>query len=278
MANSNLTLSFRIFKGDQLVREEKLSQNVIKLGKVASAHLRIDDETVSRMHAIIEVIGHDVNLIDLGSTRGTFVNGQKINKAKLQSGDTIMVGDTRIELGMVVIDATVPAAPVMASAPTVPAMAIVPTVAPGAAARIVPAAPAIAASVAAAKTPAMAIVASTVPAMAAPMGRPLAGTPIAFVDASDEGGARAIEVAAMLGDSVIGVKHCMDPRGGKVTPATWAYLATGVASLLSSAAAFYVSVSAAAFNKGGLDIWTHQLHKPAFAFRPQVAWRSASWP
>ena len=53
------------------------------------------------MHAIIEVNGPgDVSIIDLGSTKGTFVNGQKVNKAKLQSGDTIVVGETRIELAI----------------------------------------------------------------------------------------------------------------------------------------------------------------------------------
>ena len=84
-----------------MLREEKLSLSVIKLGKLPSAHLKLDDETVSRMHAIIEVNGPgDVSIIDLGSTKGTFVNGQKVNKAKLQSGDTIVVGDTRIELAI----------------------------------------------------------------------------------------------------------------------------------------------------------------------------------
>ena len=90
MAGAKVPLTFRIFKGDQLLREEKLSLSVIKLGKVPSAHLKLDDETVSRMHAIIEVNGPgDVSIIDLGSTKGTFVNGQKVNKAKLQSGDTL---------------------------------------------------------------------------------------------------------------------------------------------------------------------------------------------
>src|SRR5258707_2106689 len=101
MAGAKAPLTFRIFKGDQLIREERLSLSVIKLCKVPSAHLKLDDETVSRMHAIIEVNGpSDVSIIDLGSTKGTFVNGQKVNKAKLQSGDTIVVGETRIELAI----------------------------------------------------------------------------------------------------------------------------------------------------------------------------------
>src|SRR5688572_10641115 len=101
MAGAKVPLTFRIFKGDQLLRDDRLSLSVIKLGKVPSAHLKLDDETVSRMHAIIEVNGPgDVSIIDLGSTKGTFVNGQKVNKAKLQSGDTIVVGETRIELSI----------------------------------------------------------------------------------------------------------------------------------------------------------------------------------
>lgn len=129
MAGAKVPLTFRIFKGDQLLREERLSLSVIKLGKVPSAHLKLDDETVSRMHAIIEVNGPgDVSIIDLGSTKGTFVNGQKVNKAKLQSGDTIVVGETRIELAIgageeddvatsVNLTAAPPASDVVASTP-----------------------------------------------------------------------------------------------------------------------------------------------------------------
>ena len=88
MAGAKIPLTFRIFKGEQLVREETLTQPVIKVGKLSSSHLRLDDESVSRMHAVIEVTGPgDISIIDLGSTKGTVVNGQKVNKAKLQSGD-----------------------------------------------------------------------------------------------------------------------------------------------------------------------------------------------
>ncbi len=101
MAGAKIPLTFRIFKDDQLVREETLTQPVIKVGKLSSSHLRLDDDSVSRMHAVIEVSGPgDVSIIDLGSTKGTYVNGQKVNKAKLQTGDAIVVGDTRIELSI----------------------------------------------------------------------------------------------------------------------------------------------------------------------------------
>src|SRR6188474_2458229 len=99
MAGTKVPLVFRLYKGDQFIREERLNLPVIKVGKLSSSHLRLDDESVSRMHAVIEVTGPgDISIIDLGSTKGTFVNGQKVNKAKLQSGDQIVVGDTRIEV------------------------------------------------------------------------------------------------------------------------------------------------------------------------------------
>lgn len=97
MADAKLPLKFQIFRGDELVREEILTQDVIKVGKLASSHLRLDEETVSRMHAVIEIAGpDDISLIDLGSTRGTTVNGERITKARLQSGDEMTFGDARV--------------------------------------------------------------------------------------------------------------------------------------------------------------------------------------
>ena len=48
------------------------------------------------MHGVIEATGGDIHVIDLGSTRGTTVNGERITKARLQSGDEIMFGDCRV--------------------------------------------------------------------------------------------------------------------------------------------------------------------------------------
>ena len=97
MADANVPIKFEIYKGDQLVREEVLAQAVIKIGKLASSDLRLDDETVSRMHGVIEATGpSDIHVVDLGSTRGTTVNGERITKARLQSGDEVMFGDCRV--------------------------------------------------------------------------------------------------------------------------------------------------------------------------------------
>jgi len=95
-------LRFEIWRGGDLIRVEsfdsKSVESVVKIGKAAHAHLRIeDDPDISRTHAVIERdVGNNVFIIDIGSFRGTFVNGQKVNKATLNSGDCIQIGTTFI--------------------------------------------------------------------------------------------------------------------------------------------------------------------------------------
>lgn len=88
---------------------------------------------------------------------------------------------------------------------------------------------------------------------------------------------KAIEVATLLGDSVVDVKHCMNPQSGKITPRTWAMLAAGGVCLLMSAIAFVVSVKTAAYNQAGLDYWTRVAHKPAHAYRPMLLSSGYDW-
>lgn len=95
--------------------------------------------------------------------------------------------------------------------------------------------------------------------------------------AEEAGAARAVEIAAMLGDSVIGVKHCIDPRSGTVSPATWAVIAGGAACLVASAIAFSASVARAAENHARLETWTRVEHRPAYAFRPRDPGPAADW-
>jgi predicted component of type VI protein secretion system len=97
MSSGNGALVFEIYWNGELVRTEELTQDVIKIGKLPSSHLRLDDPNVSRIHAVIERSKTgEVHVIDLGSSRGTLVNGERINKVRLQSGDEIVLGQTKI--------------------------------------------------------------------------------------------------------------------------------------------------------------------------------------
>src|SRR5918996_6248521 len=96
---ARVSLTFGLYEGDQLVRRETVTQDIVKVGKDPKSHLRVDDEYASRMHAVIEVAGpDDITLIDLGNEPGTLVNGARVNKCKLHVGDQIQVGGTKIVL------------------------------------------------------------------------------------------------------------------------------------------------------------------------------------
>lgn len=76
-----------------------LVESVFTIGSDAKNHLVLDDGSVSEKHASISLDGGHSYLADLGSFKGTFVNGQKVtDKYQLRPGDTIKVGDVELEI------------------------------------------------------------------------------------------------------------------------------------------------------------------------------------
>jgi two-component system, cell cycle response regulator len=60
-------------------------------------HIQIDERGVSRQHAALErAADGTVQIFDLGSRNGTFVNGERVSRSRLQDGDKIQIGDTTI--------------------------------------------------------------------------------------------------------------------------------------------------------------------------------------
>ena len=92
------TLIFEIHREGEAVRTERLQLDVIKVGSHPKSHLFIDDPGVSRVHAAIEVTAEGVFITDLGSGRGTFVNGEKVNRRQLRHLDRVRLGATDVVL------------------------------------------------------------------------------------------------------------------------------------------------------------------------------------
>jgi pSer/pThr/pTyr-binding forkhead associated (FHA) protein len=67
----------------------KLESPLINLGRRASNDLVLDDPRISRRHAQIRLIDGSFSIFDLGSTGGTFVNGQPVSSRVLNPGDVI---------------------------------------------------------------------------------------------------------------------------------------------------------------------------------------------
>jgi pSer/pThr/pTyr-binding forkhead associated (FHA) protein len=69
------------------------------VGRVVGAGITLDDVEVSWHHAVIRVRADGADITDLGSTNGTFVNGERItSRVRLSPGSSIRVGRTELRL------------------------------------------------------------------------------------------------------------------------------------------------------------------------------------
>ena len=70
----------------------------IVVGRAPGCRLRLGDHEVSREHCKIGVADGRVVLTDLGSTNGTYCNGQRVASVQLHEGDVVAVGKALIKL------------------------------------------------------------------------------------------------------------------------------------------------------------------------------------
>jgi Protein of unknown function (DUF3662)/FHA domain len=79
-------------------RSHQVSAPVTVIGRGSEAEVIVDDAGVSRRHAEVHTDGEQVWVVDLGSTNGTFVDGERVGPqgAPLADGSRITVGRTRV--------------------------------------------------------------------------------------------------------------------------------------------------------------------------------------
>ncbi len=73
-------------------------EKAFSIGSASKNHLTIESESVSPQHARIMNQGDTFLLKDLGSERGTFVNGRRITQKNIACGDILMFGDVELEV------------------------------------------------------------------------------------------------------------------------------------------------------------------------------------
>src|SRR4029077_9577860 len=90
----------RVLEGPYTGREFTFEQHdTFLIGRSEDAQLYLpEDRFFSRHHCLLEIAPPRCFLRDLGSTNGTFVNGQKVSEAFLHSGDRIQGGQTVLEV------------------------------------------------------------------------------------------------------------------------------------------------------------------------------------
>ncbi|TDB86819.1 FHA domain-containing protein, partial [Actinomadura sp. KC216] len=81
---------------DTTQRTYEINTPVTLLGRGTDCDLRLVDPGVSRHHAEIRVEGPEIALVDLGSTNGSFVNGQPIRRVTLVDGSRVTMGRTTL--------------------------------------------------------------------------------------------------------------------------------------------------------------------------------------
>ena len=80
-----------------MLKEIPLTKERTTIGRKPHNDIQIDNLAISGEHAVVITILNDSFLEDLGSTNGTFVNGQSVKKHFLQNGDTIELGKYRLK-------------------------------------------------------------------------------------------------------------------------------------------------------------------------------------
>ena len=77
----------------EIINEYQIEEKTLSIGRKHGNDIQLNDLTVSGRHAVVTFTPpNQVTVEDLGSTNGTLVNGNHINKAVLSHGDIIQIG------------------------------------------------------------------------------------------------------------------------------------------------------------------------------------------
>lgn len=86
------------YSGDTLGRRYELAAQAMVIGRGAAADLVVADSSVSREHAKCILAGDVVEIEDLGSSNGTYINNQRVtHRTALRDGDIVRLGAVHLK-------------------------------------------------------------------------------------------------------------------------------------------------------------------------------------
>ena len=96
---SDRAFALRFISGKYQGGEYPLGENgELVIGRSSDLDMVLIEDMVSRKHAKISLAPGAITIADLGSTNGTFVNGEKVKRARLKEGDRILIGTSILKL------------------------------------------------------------------------------------------------------------------------------------------------------------------------------------
>ena len=84
--------SLFVIRGADQGARFQFDEPLVRIGRDSIADIQLHDTEISRQHAEIQLIGGEYLLVDVGSSNGTFVNGRRVDRHMLVSGDQVQLG------------------------------------------------------------------------------------------------------------------------------------------------------------------------------------------
>jgi DNA-binding NtrC family response regulator len=82
--------------GERFHRVDDETESPVLVGHSVTCAIRVDDPSVSRRHASLEIAGNKLRFRDLDSTNGSFLDGTRVVEVLLSGGETIRIGGTKL--------------------------------------------------------------------------------------------------------------------------------------------------------------------------------------
>ena len=86
-----------VLSGPEAGKVLDIDKETVSIGR-SDCDLLLDDPEISRRHATVEIDGTTATVVDLGSTNGTFFDGERIERVTLHNRDKFRVGSHEVAL------------------------------------------------------------------------------------------------------------------------------------------------------------------------------------
>src|SRR5438067_4447540 len=94
-------MRFKLTSADNLQTYELKSGGTQVVGRAPTSDIPVFDPTISRRHAELTADDQGVQVRDLGSSNGTFLNGSRIENGTVSVGDTVTFGKVAFKLSQI---------------------------------------------------------------------------------------------------------------------------------------------------------------------------------